>query len=74
MQNGICYGPICTLFDRGFIGVNPETWVVVASKLLDKTAYDWVIGAPFMPPTDQNCRPSAAALLDHIKASEYLSL
>jgi putative restriction endonuclease len=68
IQNGLLLrADIHTLFDLGLIGVRPETMTIVVSESLMATDYRAFTGARLREPVDSRCRPSEAALREHLK-------
>ncbi len=54
-----------TLFDRGWIGVDPDTSLIIVHPELVGTAYGELAGRPLRLPAKESLRPSRDALLLH---------
>jgi putative restriction endonuclease len=54
------------LFDRGLIGIDPQSWTIVVHPSLLDTQYGELNGATFRLPEDLNDCPETAALTDHL--------
>jgi putative restriction endonuclease len=70
VQNGILLrGDLHALFDRGLLGVNPETWTVVLHDDLQGTSYESLRGAAVSIPVHEKFRPSPEAFRRHLEAA-----
>jgi hypothetical protein len=63
VDNGLLLrADIHTLFDLGFIGIDPDTRRILVSSALHKTEYDDLEGRLLAEPRDRRCRPDISAL------------
>jgi hypothetical protein len=68
VSNGLLFrADIHTLFDLGFIAVNPKQMTVILSSKLDGTAYSELKGIKIRAPKDLSKRPSQEALRMHLE-------
>jgi hypothetical protein len=74
VQNGLLLrSDIHTLFDRGFIGIDPMTWTVRVHAHLQGTQYAFLADSPFRLPANKAAWPSEAALLRHLLATGLMT-
>jgi hypothetical protein len=66
-QNGLLLrADLHTLFDRGLLGVAPETFTVILHPTLARTDYGILAGQPIHLPSKAACLPSQSALWAHL--------
>jgi hypothetical protein len=70
IQNGLLLrSDVHVLFDRGLIGVDPNSWRIVVHPRLLNTHYGALSGEAMRRPSNAKRCPSAQALLAHLRAA-----
>lgn len=74
VSNGLLLrSDIHTLFDRGLLGVDPQSWTIILHPTLMGTTYYELNAAPYRLPKDRKDWPDASALADHLVATKLKS-
>jgi putative restriction endonuclease len=70
VQNGLLLrADLHTLFDRGFLGIDPGKWRVVIHPSIRATVYETIHDTPFALPNNSTDWPNPGALIQHRRSA-----